>query len=220
MADGALSVAGARRPLPPAAAPPLGPAASRSDAEVARSGAPLGPRAGSPVTPTESGRRACTYESTCSRSWWWEAGSPRLCGGRRRAAGVMASVRAAQAALWGAEERPAPPDGPARRMGRCPQAGWRAPSTSWVADPVEPAEELHAAQHEDRHDRHPQRHHRLRVDELGSLGRHGHRDHVQLGDAARRQAVGPVRVSHLEGDRVVGQVRLAEGCALKKKRRG
>ena len=51
-------------------------------------------------------------------------GDPRLWSGPRRAAGATASLRAAQAALWGAEKRPGPSDGPGRRMWRCRQAGW------------------------------------------------------------------------------------------------
>ena len=64
------------------------------------------------------------------RSCQLKADPRPLWGGRRRAAEATASLRDAQAALWGAWQRPEPADGPGRQMGRCPHTGQTALSTS------------------------------------------------------------------------------------------
>ena len=56
--------------------------------------------------------------------------NPQPWASRRRAPEAMASLQAAHAALWGAQERPEPSDGPGRPMGRSRQTGWRPFSTS------------------------------------------------------------------------------------------
>ena len=58
---------------------------------------------------------------------------------------AAASLRAAQALRWGAQERPEPPDGPGRQRGRCPQAGQAALSTSCDAERVQAREREHEA---------------------------------------------------------------------------
>ena len=85
------------------------------------------------------------------RACWWQAESPLLWGGLRRAPAGAASPPPAQAALRAVWERPGPSDAPGRPTGRCPQTGWRpyfhqcaAPSGS----PDQPQPTLYSGRYE------------------------------------------------------------------------
>ena len=73
-------------------------------------------------------------------SCWWPAEDPHRGGGLGRDAGATASLQAAEAALRGVQERPAPSEPPGGRMGRCPPHTGRRPCQTGCASHAQSSE--------------------------------------------------------------------------------